>query len=57
MVLTVVLAALLATTPAVPQPTQNQQEVLRQPMLAEPTTVYSLADKKKKKRELYTSLP
>ena len=57
MVLTVVLAALIATTPAVPQPTQNQQEVLRQPMLAEPTTVYSLADKKKKKRELYTSLP
>ena len=49
MVLSIVLAALLATTPAVPQPTHNQQEVLRQPMLAEPTKVYSLADKKKKK--------
>ena len=47
MLITIALAAMLASTPAVPQPKPVQQQV-RQTMLAEPTKVYELTDKKRK---------
>ena len=47
MVLAIVLASLLATAPAAPQPSKTQQ-VVRQPILAEPTKVYDLTTKKRK---------
>jgi hypothetical protein len=47
MVLAIVLASLLATAPTAPQPTKTEQ-VVHQPMLAEPTKVYDLNKKKRK---------
>lgn len=47
MVLAIVLASLLAATPTAPKPMQTQQ-VVRQPILAEPTKVYDLTKKKRK---------
>ena len=47
MVLTIILASLLAAIPTAPQPSKTQQ-VVRQPILAEPTKVYDLTKKKRK---------
>jgi hypothetical protein len=47
MVLAIILASLLATAPTAPQPSKTQQ-VVRQPILAEPTKVYDLTTKKRK---------
>lgn len=47
MILSVVISALLATAPAAPKPTHTEQAV-RHAILAEPTKVYDLTEKKRK---------
>ena len=50
MLIGILVATALATAvPTSPQPTENKEMVLRQPMLAEPTEFYALSEKKKRK--------
>ena len=49
MLVAVLLASILATTPAPTEPMPNKQNLTQQPMMSAPTKVYDLSDKKKRK--------
>ena len=49
MLLSILVASILATTPAPTEPMPAKQNTIQQPMMSAPTKVYDFSDKKKRK--------